>query len=423
MSTDLERYEPQHVVGGNPKHLRLTIDQVAKVANNFAESGLWKKRVKVNGSWVDQPYTAYECWAIIMAGQALGVAPFPSMTSFHMIEGRPEMSANLQAHFLKSSPKYDYRMNFEYDDNDSVKACVVVVYDKQSGESVGESRFTRQMAQKAGLIRQGGNWDKYAESMLFARAISNAVAWHAPDAVPMRIYSEGEISGQGEASVSAVAGESSEVTPERGAAMVDAALEAEVIEDVEIVEPEPNVGVDPDAESERAEPERFSPEAIEQRLRADLPKLDTEDREIIKSLISEAGLEFKYSSIVKLLVASGFTDIRAFLAFKAQSVSGGTAAPDPLPSEEEPPVGVTGRATGSQTQPTVSDAQVRLFNAKCSEAGLSEPERRLFLRKYASVDSSRAIAKKDMDDLLAVLADIAQGDEATRRAYLPPEEM
>lgn len=435
MSGEMEKYQPQAPMSGNPAHVRLGINQIAVVANYFAESGLFKVNEKAaSGRFEARNMAPQECFAIIMAGQALGIGPMPAMMSFHVIEGRPEMSANLQAHFLKASGKYDYRMRFIYKD-DEVDACHIDVIDVRSGEIIGESVFTKGMAAKAGLIRERGNWMKYAESMLFARAISNAVAWHAPDSVPMRIYSDGEIGGEKrDAGVQAVAGEG-QPSASRVEAMVERAVaEAPAVEEVihdsevEIVPPEPNVGAPHDAERDREDVDvqevgfnletpgndRFSPEAVEAKLREDLPKLSTDDREIVKALIVDAGLEFKYSAIVELIVKAGYTDVFSWLRAAQDALSGAA----PAPEGESIPAGVTGRQTGSQTATVVSDAQIRMFNAKCGEAGLSEAERKAFLRKFAQVDSSKSIAKADFDELLAALRDIAQGGPETKAAFL-----
>jgi hypothetical protein len=468
MSGELEPYQPQAPMGGNPAHVRLSIDQVGRISEIVAASGLWKTRAKNDqGRWEDRLYTRAECWAIIMAGQSMGVAPIPAMSSFHMIEGRAEMSANLQAYFLQSSTKYEYRRVFEHDDNDNVTGCVVTVFSKLTGEAIGDARFTMKMAQAAGLIREGGNWKKYPGPMLFARAVSDAVAQITPDAVPMRIYAEGEISGQEPAlepqGVSAVEGEGQVSTTKVEAAITEALAgegEGEEVippEDVDIVEPPPRDS-DPSAEPptceecggpgfwhktepgvyalvhargcshytppsqvmedvRKVEPEeRFSPQAVETRLRDDVPKLEADEREIIKATVEAEGLPWGYASIVKLIVDAGYSDVHSWL--RGEQAKLATGRPQAPPPATGAPEGVTGANTGSQTAAVLSDAQIRLFNAKCGEAGLSEPERKRFIRKYAQVESSRAIAKKDFDELLGVLRDIAEGSAETKKAYL-----
>lgn len=62
---------------------------------------------------------------------------------------------------------------------------------------MGRSEFTIGDAQRAGLVRSGGNWTKWPRAMLFARAMSQGVRTFAPDVTSgTAIYAEGEISGE-----------------------------------------------------------------------------------------------------------------------------------------------------------------------------------------------------------------------------------
>lgn len=409
--SEIERYEPKAPIGGNPAHVRLSINQVGHVANLIAESGMFQNNRK--------NMTPAEVFSVVMAGQALGIGPVPSMMSFHVIEGRPEMSANLQAYFLKSSGKYDYRVKPLHAEDGSPYGCSIDFIDTRLGEIIGNSTFTHDDAVRAGLAG-GVNYKKYPMSMYFARALSNGMAWHCPDAVPMRIYSEGEIGGRDTAvveGVQPVAGEGPVSAP-KVEAIVNAALagdDEEVIEDAEIVEPEPQVGVDVDAELDR-----FTPQAIEQRLREDLPKLGEDDKVLVKEIVTASGKPWGYKSIAELVSERGYTDIHSWLRYQHEAIRGRVSEDlprdDPEPSGT--PAGVSGRATGSQTAPTVSDAQVRMLHGRFSACSFSEEEKRAFLSRYADAASTRDVKKADVDDLLRVLHDIETGDETTRRAYL-----
>lgn len=106
----------------------------------------------------------------VMAGAELGLPPFASMTGIHIIKGKPTLGANLLAALIKRSGRYGYRVT-ALDDS----ACRIVFY--EGGEAIGESTFTVQDAQRAGVQNMG----KYPRNMLFARAISNGARWHCPD--------------------------------------------------------------------------------------------------------------------------------------------------------------------------------------------------------------------------------------------------
>ncbi len=419
--TDLERYQAQAPI-------RVSPEEAAKYARAFAAS-------KMFSAGYDDA-NADQIFAQIMVGAEYGFGPGASMVNLYLMPGgKIELSANAQASFIKSSGKYDFRVT-EHTDT----ACEITVIAVPTGEVVGVERYTWEDAERqelTGLTKRGHktSWHKTPRNMLFARCVSNVCAFHCPDVVPMRTYSPGEVSGH--------AGEEREtLTPATMASI--AAIEQRVqdgrdpvgVEPVEevtlapedITEPEPQVGAMADMQFEHdlfvAEnpkgtaqgADRFSPEVIETRLRNDLPKLSDEDKVLVKTLVAESGRPWGYHSIVEMVIDLGYTDIFSVLHGATAEIAGNATE---TPQDASAPIpGVTGRATGSQTSPTLSDAQVRLLNAKCGEAGLSEPERKAFIRKFAQVDSSRQIRKADFDDLLAALLDIAEGGLETKRAYL-----
>lgn len=110
----------------------------------------------------------------IAAGQELGLAPIQSMTGINVIKNRVTLSANLMAALLKKAG-YRWRM-VRFDD----QVCEMLMF-APDGEELGPSSFSMQDAKKAQL--SGGNWSKYPRNMLFARAISNAARWYAPEVI------------------------------------------------------------------------------------------------------------------------------------------------------------------------------------------------------------------------------------------------
>lgn len=111
----------------------------------------------------------------IQAGKELGFPPITSMTGVYIVKGRVSLSAQLMASALIRSG-YRYRV-LTLDNN----GCEIEIFDK-TGESLGKSSFTAKDANQAGLS-SGDNWKKYPRNMYFARAISNAVRFYAPDAL------------------------------------------------------------------------------------------------------------------------------------------------------------------------------------------------------------------------------------------------
>lgn len=113
----------------------------------------------------------------IMAGQEMGFGAFSSMSGIHIINGKPAIGSNLIAAAIKRHPMYNYRV-VKHTDTE----CVIQFFERLNGkmELVGESTFTMQDAQAAGLTNNP-TWRKFPRNMLFSRAISNGARWYCPD--------------------------------------------------------------------------------------------------------------------------------------------------------------------------------------------------------------------------------------------------
>lgn len=152
------------------------METLYRLANGLAQSGFFKDAKQ-----------AQQAFAKLVFGRDLGLSATQAMTDIHIVEGKPELSANLQAGKVKNSARYDYRV----DELTNDKCCLTFLED---GNEVGVSEFTMEDAKLAGLAGKN-NWKSYPRNMLFARAISNGVAWYCPDVLNgIRVYAEGEIS-------------------------------------------------------------------------------------------------------------------------------------------------------------------------------------------------------------------------------------
>ena len=121
----------------------------------------------------------------ILMGRELGIAPVASLTDIHVIKGKTVIGAGAIAAKIKASDKYDYRVRTA-----SAEVCELEFFER--GESIGVHRYTMEQAQRAGLTGKD-NWRKFAEDMLFARAISTGVRRHCPDVFMLKVYVPGEI--------------------------------------------------------------------------------------------------------------------------------------------------------------------------------------------------------------------------------------
>lgn len=120
----------------------------------------------------------------VLAGNELGFGPIASMTGINIIKGRVTLSANLLASAIKRSGKYNYRI-VKLDDT----GCWLEFL--ENGEKIGDTSFTREDADRAGL--NGENWKKYPRNMFFARAISNGTKFFCPDIFGGPIYTPDEL--------------------------------------------------------------------------------------------------------------------------------------------------------------------------------------------------------------------------------------
>lgn len=158
---------------------------------------LWAKMFGQSGMFPDAR-SAAQAAVKIAIGMELGFSPAAAMQGVHIIEGRPALSATLQASVLKATGRYDYRV-IEHDD----RHCIIAFYRLCRGgayhvvvdgeaitahpdplwEFINYSQFDMDDARRANLLKPNSNWDKWPRNMVFARALTNGIKWYAPDAM------------------------------------------------------------------------------------------------------------------------------------------------------------------------------------------------------------------------------------------------
>ena len=109
--------------------------------------------------------TPEQALVIMMAGRDLGLSYMQSLRMFHVINGKPTMSADGMVGVCKASPLCE---KFE---RVSESASSVTWATKRQGEPEQRSTFTLEDAERAGLLgKKDSNWAKYPIRMLNARA-------------------------------------------------------------------------------------------------------------------------------------------------------------------------------------------------------------------------------------------------------------
>lgn len=162
------------------------IDRIQRIAQNFANSGYFSDASE-----------ALQAFVKISAGAEMGLQPFVSMSGIAIIKGKPVVGAGILAGLLDAHPEFDYTVAWAPNSTDPT-SCTVTVF--KNGKERGKSSFSVEDAKRANLTSPSRNGEpsmymKYPRNMLYARAMSNAVAWYAPSVTRSngRVYVEGEL--------------------------------------------------------------------------------------------------------------------------------------------------------------------------------------------------------------------------------------
>lgn len=158
------------------------------LATNLASSGLFKDSTQ-----------AAQAFAKVLIGRDMGLSASAAMMGLHIVEGKPELSANLQAQLVNTYRGPDgERYRFRVAEHTS-EVCSVEFFRRErigDWESLGVATYSIEDAKIAGLLGRGP-WKKHPRNMLWARAMSDGVNFFCPEvARGLRAYHEGEISSE-----------------------------------------------------------------------------------------------------------------------------------------------------------------------------------------------------------------------------------
>lgn len=182
-ATDLAVREP-HAPVPAPILSGEELEATWRISKALAASGMFKDAAQ-----------AEQAFAKILLGRDLGLSPTQAMTGIYLIEGRPEVGANLLAFFVKSREGYDYRVVENTNDRCVIDFYVpgIEVTDEERAAGQYRSTFSKDDVATAGL-KDKHNHKHYPRNMMFARAMSNGVKWFCPEVMNgVPVYIEGEI--------------------------------------------------------------------------------------------------------------------------------------------------------------------------------------------------------------------------------------
>lgn len=143
---------------------------------------------------------AEQALTIVVTGRELGFGDTAALRGIRFIDGSLTMLAGMMSAAVKKSNRYDYRITELTND-----CCRIEFIRTDTGEVLGESKFTMTDAKLAGLSG-GKNYQHHPRNMLFARAMSNGVKWYTPDVMGGAVYTPDELGAE----VDPVTGEAAE---------------------------------------------------------------------------------------------------------------------------------------------------------------------------------------------------------------------
>lgn len=112
----------------------------------------------------------------IQAGYELGFGPVYSMTHIYIVKGKVMVSAEALGAKVKGSGRYDYTVKRLDDDE-----CILLFTD--NGKEAYTSKFTKEDAKRADLVRQDSGWLKWPRAMLMSKALSQGARIVCPHVI------------------------------------------------------------------------------------------------------------------------------------------------------------------------------------------------------------------------------------------------
>lgn len=119
-------------------------------------------------------------FAAVQYGKELGIQPMTSLQNIAVINGKPSLGTDMFLGLCMKHPEWGgYEIAESTEDKATVKVWRVNAKSKKTAEF--KYTFTYQDAQKAGLVRAGGPWDKWRKRMLKHRATAFVLRDAFPD--------------------------------------------------------------------------------------------------------------------------------------------------------------------------------------------------------------------------------------------------
>jgi hypothetical protein len=146
---------------------------IAAQHHDYRSLMLLAKELVTTGFLPSAIKTPAQAVAIILTGQELGLPPMKSLRLINVIQGKPCLAAELQLALFKQRGG-----RAQWQESSEKSATITLTH--PNGDTHTET-FTLADADRAGLLKKGGNWSTYPKIMLRWRAVSNGLKAIAPD--------------------------------------------------------------------------------------------------------------------------------------------------------------------------------------------------------------------------------------------------
>lgn len=141
---------------------------------------LWLIAEKAAKSVLSKHKTPQDAFFVMGYGQELGIPPMTALRTIYSVQGgAPSCSGEAMLALIRKSGKAEIRLPSM--ENITDKASVWMKR-RDTGEEFTAS-FSMKDAEKAGLVKTGGNWAKYPKNMLLWRCVSFAARFLFSDVI------------------------------------------------------------------------------------------------------------------------------------------------------------------------------------------------------------------------------------------------
>lgn len=158
-------------------------------AGDLVPKTFWTKPQNINGQMVMAKPNPGAILYMLETAAMLGVNPMVGLTNIHIIEGKPSLSANLQAALVREA---GHKMRIRVEGDGEATVAVVQIIRADDPDWTFEVRWGRAEAQAANVLGKD-NWKKYYRAMLKARAITECIREACPEVLMGATYSPDEL--------------------------------------------------------------------------------------------------------------------------------------------------------------------------------------------------------------------------------------